>query len=39
VLISINCNLWNTRLRLNEEAQFPINLMLNDEIERKKYIN
>jgi len=35
VLISINCNLWNTRLRLNEEAQFPINLMLNDEIEKK----
>jgi len=27
--------MWNTRPRLNEEAQFPINLMLNDEIEKK----
>jgi hypothetical protein len=30
-------NLWNSRLELNQETQFSINLILNDEM--KKNIN
>ena len=36
-LISQTCNLLNSRPGLNQESQFPTNLILNDEI--KKYIN
>jgi hypothetical protein len=34
-LISKIHNLWNSRPELDQEAQFPTNLMLNDEIIRK----
>jgi hypothetical protein len=34
-LISQSRNQWNLRRRLNQEAWFPINLMLKNEIEKK----
>jgi hypothetical protein len=33
-LISQTFNLLNSRLRLNQESQFPTNLILNDEIKK-----
>jgi hypothetical protein len=33
--ISQTHNSWNSRLALNQKAQFSINLMLKDEIEKK----
>jgi len=37
-LVSKTHNSWNPRPELNQEAQFPTNLMFKDEIE-KKYMN
>ena len=34
-LISKTCSPWNPRPELNWKAQFPINLMFKDEIEKK----
>jgi len=38
-LISQTYNPWNPRSRLNRETQFPINLMLKDEIKKYQFLN
>jgi hypothetical protein len=37
-LIFITYSLWNSRSKLNQEDQLPINLILDDGIEEKKSI-
>ena len=36
-LISQTCNPWNPKLGLNQEAQFPSNLILKDEIRKNQF--